>query len=144
ELEQKLEARTRELAEALEQQAATSEILRVISSSPGELQPVFQGMLANAARLCEAKYGTLYLCEGDALRIVAAYNVPPGICRGAQPRPVPSSPEWYAGPGNANEADRPSCRPCGDPSLHRPRSGHPRRRRTRWRPHGSRHADAQE
>jgi hypothetical protein len=46
---------------------------------PAELQPVFQGMLANAARLCEAKFGTLYLCEGDALRIVAAYNVPPAF-----------------------------------------------------------------
>src|SRR6516225_3812432 len=100
ELEQKLEARTRELAEArghlseaLEQQAATSEILRVISSSPGELQPVFQGMLANAARLCEAKFGTLYLCEGDALRIVAAYNVPPAFAevRSRSPfRPAPS------------------------------------------------------
>jgi len=100
ELEQKLEARTRELAEArahlteaLQQQAATSEILRVISSSPGELQPVFQGMLANAARLCEAKFGTLYLCEGDALRIVAAYNVPPAFAevRSRSPfRPAPS------------------------------------------------------
>ena len=86
ELEQKLESRARELAEArahlseaLEQQTATSEILRVISSSPGELQPVFQSMLANAARLCEAKFGTLYLCEGDALRIVAGYNVPPAF-----------------------------------------------------------------
>src|SRR5499433_2694394 len=93
ELEQKLEARTRELAEALEQQAATSEILRVISSSPGELQPVFETMLANAARLCEAKFGTLYLCEGDALRIVAAYNVPPAFAevRSRGPfRPAPS------------------------------------------------------
>src|SRR5262245_14500021 len=100
ELQQELEACRRELAEArghlseaLEQQAATSEILRVISSSPGELQPVFQGMLANAARLCEAKFGTLYLCEGDALRIVAAYNVPPAFAevRSRGPfRPAPS------------------------------------------------------
>src|SRR6516162_5692097 len=100
ELEQKLEARTRELAEArghlseaLEQQTATSEVLRVISSSPGELQPVFQTMLANAARLCEAKFGTLYLCEKDALRIVAAYNVPPAFAevRSRSPfRPAPS------------------------------------------------------
>src|SRR5262249_264016 len=65
--------RTHELSEALEQQTATSEVLQVISSSPGELEPVFQTMLQNAARHCEAKFGTLYLCEGEALRIVAAY-----------------------------------------------------------------------
>src|SRR6516164_5688199 len=100
ELEQKLEARTRELSEArghlseaLEQQTATSEVLRVISNSPGELEPVFQTMLQNAARHCEAKFGTLYLCEGEALRIVAAYNVPPAFAevRSRGPfRPAPS------------------------------------------------------
>src|SRR5947209_11190334 len=79
ELEQKLEARTRELAEALEQQTATSEVLRVISSSPGELEPVFQAMLANAVRICGAKFGAMYLSEGSAFRIVAMHNVPPAF-----------------------------------------------------------------
>jgi len=67
----------RERDEALEQQAATTEVLRVISSSPGELRPVFDAMLENATRLCEANFGTLYLCERDSFRIVAMYNAPP-------------------------------------------------------------------
>jgi GAF domain-containing protein len=62
---------TRERDEALEQVSATSEVLQVISSLPGNLEPVFQAMLENALRICEAKFGTLYLCEGGALRPVA-------------------------------------------------------------------------
>src|SRR5262249_57979990 len=66
-----------ELRESLQQQTATSEVLQVISSSPGgALEPVFETMLANAARLCDAKFGVLNLYDGDAFRTVALYNVP--------------------------------------------------------------------
>src|SRR5262245_41856339 len=70
-LESRLAQALRELSEAREQQTATSEVLRVISSSPGELEPVFQSMLENATRLCEAQFGGLFLCKGDVFRLVA-------------------------------------------------------------------------
>jgi GAF domain-containing protein len=73
-----VQARTRDLSEALEQQTATSEVLEVISRSPGELERVFETMLANATRLSEASYGLMYLCEGDAFRMAALHGDLPG------------------------------------------------------------------
>jgi signal transduction histidine kinase len=69
-----LRQRTADLTESLEQQTATSEVLSVISSSPGELEPVFAAMLANAARLCAASYGVMWLREGDAFRSAAVHG----------------------------------------------------------------------
>jgi two-component system, NtrC family, sensor kinase len=78
-----VQARTRELSEALEQQTATSEVLRVISSSPGELEPVFQAMLANATRLCQASYGAMWLKEGDEFRNAAFHGTLPAAYKEA-------------------------------------------------------------
>ena len=72
-----LETCRRELSESLERETATSEVLGIISSSPSELKPLFQTMLANATRLCEASYGSLWLCEGDAIRAVARHGSVP-------------------------------------------------------------------
>jgi two-component system, NtrC family, sensor kinase len=72
-----VQARTRDLSEALEQQTATSKVLQVISSSPDELDSVFKAMLQNAVHICEAKFGSLYVCEGDDFRVVATHNAPP-------------------------------------------------------------------
>ena len=90
--------RTLELTELLQQQTATSEVLKVISSSPGELEPVFQAMLENATRICGAKFGTLYLCEGDGFRAVAMHNAPPAYAqaRAAILHPHRDSSLWRA------------------------------------------------
>jgi signal transduction histidine kinase len=90
-----LRQRTADLGESLEQQTATADVLRIISSSPGELEPVFQTMLENATRICEAKFGTLYLQDADAFRVMATHNTPPAYdeARRREPlvRPPPDS-----------------------------------------------------
>ena len=75
-LHDQVTARTRELSESLEQQTAASRVLEVISSSPGDLEPVFNVMLENATRMCGAKFGTLNLFDGEVFRNVAMHNVP--------------------------------------------------------------------
>src|SRR5512139_2931353 len=78
-LQEQLDQRTRERDEALEQQAATSEVLQIISSSPGKLEPVFQAMLENALRICEAKFGTLFRFDGKAFHRAAGIGVPSAL-----------------------------------------------------------------
>ena len=82
-----------ELRESLEQQTATSDVLKVISSSPGELQPVFDAMLANATKICGAEFGLLYRSEDEAFRTVALYGVPPRFAKERRLNPIlrPSS-----------------------------------------------------
>src|SRR5262245_36371472 len=81
-------ALTRELNEALEQQAATSKVLRVIAGSAGDLQPVFKAILENATRICGAKFGTLYLCDGDAFHAAAFHNAPPAFIEARKRAPL--------------------------------------------------------
>jgi GAF domain-containing protein len=74
-----LRRRTTDLSESLEQQTATADVLRIISSSPGELEPVFQVMLENATRICEAKFGTLFRFDGENFHPVAQFNTPAAL-----------------------------------------------------------------
>ena len=90
-----LRQRIADLTEALEQQTATSEVLRVISSSPGDLGPVFAAMLENAIRLCDSKFGNIYRWDGEAFHLLAAHNSPPAIVehrRRTPNRPHPNAP----------------------------------------------------
>ena len=83
-----LRQRTDDLSGSLEQQTATSEVLKVISSSSGKLEPVFQTMLANATRICEAAFGSMLLVEGNVFRRVALHNAPPEFIEFHKKTPV--------------------------------------------------------
>jgi signal transduction histidine kinase len=83
-----------ELRESLQQQTATADVLKVISRSPGELEPVFQAMLENATRICEAKFGVLMRFDGEAFRVAAHLGTPPALVEYMQRgpfRPPPGS-----------------------------------------------------
>ena len=91
-LADQLKSQARELEEAREERAANAEVLRLISSSPGELEPVFQTILQNATRICEAKFATLYLRDADAFRVVAMHNTPPAYAEARQREPLVQPP----------------------------------------------------
>jgi signal transduction histidine kinase len=89
-----LRQRTTDLTESLEQQTATSEVLKVISSSGGELEPVFNSVLANAVRICGAKFGVLWLWEGEArYRVAALEGAPPRLAEERRPGTIIRAPE---------------------------------------------------
>src|SRR5262249_35156667 len=83
-----VQARTADLTESLQQQTATSEVLQVISSSTGELESVFETILANATRICEAKFGSLYLYDGVRFRVGALHNAPAAFAEFRRREPV--------------------------------------------------------
>jgi len=87
-----LRQRTTDLTEALEQQTATSEVLQVISSSPGDLHPVFDAMLKNAARICNAEFGNIFRWDGEALHLVGTHNTPPALAEARERSPVRPDP----------------------------------------------------
>src|SRR5262245_55941748 len=77
-----------ELRESLQQQTATADVLRIVSSSPGELEPVFNAMLENAVQICDAKFGTMLRVEGDGYRVIAMHGAPLAYAKERQQNPV--------------------------------------------------------
>ena len=99
-----LTERTTDLTEALEQQTATSEVLQVISSSPGSLEPVFASLLENAVRICDAKFGNIYRWDGEALHLLASHNTPPAFAEARKHSPLRPHPETPVGRMVAHKA----------------------------------------
>ena len=92
-----LTERTADLTEALEQQTATSEVLQVISSTPGDLQPVFATMLENAVRICDATFGNIYRWDGEALHLAATHNTSPAYAEARRRSPFRPDPKDQLG-----------------------------------------------
>jgi signal transduction histidine kinase len=92
-LKQQLDIRTKELSESLERETATSQVLGVISGSPADLEPVFETILANATRLCEAQFGILYRYDGDVFHLGALHNVAPALAEYLRREPLRPGPE---------------------------------------------------
>jgi len=92
-----LRQRTEDLVESLEQQTATTEVLKSISSFPGDLEPVFDAMLANATRICGATFGNLFLYERDAFRAVAMHNAPVAYANARTGKPIRPGPDTALG-----------------------------------------------
>ena len=101
----------RERDEALEQQNATSEVLRIISASAGDVRPVFDAILANATRLCEAKFGTLYLYDGRTFSAAATHNAPAAYVKFRMRGPI------QPGPGTALDRVVRTKRPVHVPDI---------------------------
>jgi class 3 adenylate cyclase len=96
-LHEQLDFRTRERDEALEQQKAMSEVLAVISASPGDLEPVFEAMVEKAVRICEALFGNIYRWDGDAFALVATHNTPRAFAEARKRSPVRPQPSSIYG-----------------------------------------------
>jgi GAF domain-containing protein len=96
--------RTQQLTESLEQQTATSEVLQVISTSPGDLQPVFEAMLEKAVRICDAKFGNIYRRDGGVFRLVATHNTPRALAEHRKRSPIRSDPKTLFGRMTATKA----------------------------------------
>ena len=138
-----LRQRTDDLSELLQQQTATADVLKVISSSPGELEPVFQAMLENAVRVCGAKFGNLWLREGDVFRIGATYGAPQAYVElSAQRASTPARPRNGPCAHGANKEGLPGARPSSGPRAQGQDAPSPYR--ICWRADADRGPDAEE